>query len=107
MCWIINIFTRNKKFKCDVHGINACLGDCHWTTDWDKATYKIKKVSNDNGDLRFTVYRTLFGVTEMISHWMGHPTIKEAISKVESDKLFYQEEWNRINTKNEEWIEVE
>lgn len=78
----------------------------HWSDDWEKAEYKIRKFTNDNGFCKYTVFRTLNGETEQVSHWLGHKTYEEALKKVEDNKAFYREQWNIQNTGKEEWVNV-
>jgi len=91
-----------------IHNVSKRLDEekGHWADDWEKAEYKIRKYSNDNGYCKYTVFRTLNGETEQISHWLGHEKYEEALKKVEDNKAFYREQWNIQNTGKEEWINV-
>lgn len=90
-----------------IHNVSKRLEEeGHWSDDWEKAEYKIKKFTNDNGFCKYTVFRTLHGKTEQVSHWLGHKTYEEALKKVEDNKDFYRKEWNIQNTSKEDWINV-
>lgn len=80
----------------------------HWTDDWEKAEYKIRKFTNDNGYVNYKAYRTLNDKTELasLSNKFGYKTEKEALKAVEDCKAFHRENWNKHYTNKEEWINV-
>ena len=80
----------------------------HWTDDWEKAEYRIRKFTNDNGYVNYKTYRTLNGETKLasLSNKFGYKTEKEALKSVEDCKAFHRENWNRHYTGKEEWINV-
>jgi hypothetical protein len=67
----MNLIRRLFAFIFD-KTVNIPEEEGHWSDDWDKAEYKIRKRSNDNGIVKYHVFRYLNGEKEMVSHWMGH-----------------------------------
>lgn len=93
--------------SCPIHGLDCEKDfDCHWSVDWDKATYQICEHSNDNGITGYRVYRTLFGIRTEVTRIFSEKTYEEALKKVESNKEFYRENYNQIFTQKEKWFDV-
>jgi len=80
----------------------------HWSDDWEKAEYKIKKYTNANGYCKYYPYRTLNGKTELASlaSRFGYNSEEDARKAIENCKAFHQEEWNRHYTGKTKWINV-
>jgi len=80
----------------------------HWSDDWEKAVYKIKKYTNDNGCCNYKPYRTLNGETNIaiMSSKFGYKSEKDCLKAIEDDKDFYKENWNREYTSKVDWLDV-
>lgn len=89
MNWIKKLFSKKQK---------------HWTDDWDKATYRISKHSNDNGWIGYYVFRELHN-KEKLLNTSAYPNLEAANMAVKIDKEFYKKEWNSRYTSKVEYIE--
>lgn len=108
MCDFIKNLFKKKEKSCPIHGLDCKEDfDCHWSVDWDKATYQICEISNDNGIVGYRVYRTLFGLRKEITGLFDEKTMESALEVIKENKEFYKENNNSIFTRKEKWIDID
>lgn len=110
MNWIKKLFQKNEERQCAISVFSKRLEDeGHWSDDWEKAEYKIKKCTNANGYRRYYPYRTLNGKTELatMSSKFGYDSEEGAREAIRQCKDFHREAWNHNYTKKTELIHVD
>lgn len=103
----MNKYLRQAKEKIEDWLSDDSSKSSHWSENWDKALYRIRKCSNDNGAIWYHVQRKVYGndIWKLIDS-RSCKTEEEARKAIESNKEFYRENWNREFTRKVEYIDV-
>ena len=74
-------------------------------TDNPNATYRVKRVTDDNGLELYETYETVNGFERQIGGY-GKKTLEEAKKCIDSYKKSAKKDYNSKYTKQEQWVYV-